>query len=485
MRRSTVAVIVVGAGVALASPAIANHSGLNNARLNRRWALWKLTVRNAARFAASKMRGIASDAERRAELDEQFAIRSAEDVARELGEMKGLMMKVGQMISFVVEALPDEAQAALASLQADAAPMAPTLAAGVVESELGAPPERIFREWSDLPVAAASIGQVHRARHADGRDLAVKVQYPGVREAIGDDIDMAKSMYSMFSALMLKGLDVDEIIKEIRDRMGEEIDYRIEARNLAIFTEGFKSHPWVRLPQLVEEHSTERVLTTEWIDGMSFDEFCASASPETQQHAAEVIWRFAQRCIHQLGSFNGDPHPGNYKFHHDGSVTFLDFGLVKTWQPGEWERLKPTMEAIVIDRDPGRLVEEMEHSGFLQPGHGLDPQLVFDYVSTPYTPYLTDSFTFSREWMREIVSTIADVSGPHAAVIEKLNLPASFILLDRVAWGSSAILSRLRATGPWRAMILEYLVDGQPVTRLGATERKWTNSVESLDRGNV
>ncbi|HTH05472.1 MAG TPA: AarF/UbiB family protein, partial [Ilumatobacteraceae bacterium] len=146
--------------------------------------VWRLSTRNGARFAAMKVRRIASPADRRAELDEQFAIRTAEDVAKHLGEMKGVLMKAGQLISFIFEALPDEAQEALATLQADAAPMSPSLAASVVQSELGAPPERVFLEWGDMPVAAASIGQVHRAVTPDGRDVAVKVQYPGVREAI-------------------------------------------------------------------------------------------------------------------------------------------------------------------------------------------------------------------------------------------------------------------------------------------------------------
>ena len=154
-----------------------------------------------------KVRGAASPAERRAELDQQFAIRTAEDVARELGEMKGVLMKAGQLISFIFETLPDEAQAALATLQADAAPMAPSLAAGVVESELGMPPERAFLDWTDLPVAAASIGQVHKAVTPAGVDVAVKVQYPGVHHAIESDLDTAEVMYGMFSAMMLKGLD--------------------------------------------------------------------------------------------------------------------------------------------------------------------------------------------------------------------------------------------------------------------------------------
>ena len=188
-----------------------------------------MTARNASRYAGQPARRIVTPAERRAELDTQFAIRTAEDVAKELGEMKGVLMKVGQMVSFIAEGLPDEAQQALAALQADAAPMAPTLAAAVVEAELGAPPERVFRRWEDLPVAAASIGQVHRADDQGPPQVAVKVQFPGVSEAIEEDLDAAEVMYAVFSALALNGLDARALVDELRARMREELDYRIEA----------------------------------------------------------------------------------------------------------------------------------------------------------------------------------------------------------------------------------------------------------------
>ena len=435
--------------------------------------MWKLTARNAGRFAGTKARQLVTPAERRAALDEQFAIRTAEDVAKELGEMKGVLMKVGQLVSFIVESLPDEAQAALASLQADAAPMAPTLAASVVRDEFGEDPDRVFARWEDLPVAAASIGQVHRAETRDGTQVAVKVQFPGVGDAIEEDLDGAEVMYAVFSALALQGLDARGLVDELRARMREELDYRLEARNVEEFANHFAGHPWVRIPRLVPELSGARVLTTEWVDGLTWDQFVAAATPETKQRAGEVIWRFGQHSIHRLGAFNGDPHPGNYRFHRDGSVTFLDFGLVKRWEHGEWQRLEPSLDAVVVHRDPERLVAAMEHSGFLKAGHGLDAQLVFDYVSSPYRPYLVDEFTFTRDWMRETLARIFDLNGPHAEVIAKLNMPPSFVILDRVVWGVSAILGKLEVTAPWRAMLLEYRAGTEPATPLGAAELAW------------
>ena len=442
-------------------------------RFSRSAKVWKLSARNSARFAVSKIRGAASPAERRAELDTQFAIRTAADVAKELGEMKGVLMKAGQMVSFIFETLPEEAQAALATLQADAAPMAPSLAASVVERDLGHPPERVFLDWGDLPVAAASIGQVHRAVTHDGRDVAVKVQYPGVHEAIESDLDAAEVMYAMFSAMLMKNFDAKGFVDELRDRMREELDYRLEARNLQEFGSLFAGHPWVRIPELVDEYSTENLLTTEWVDGLSFDEFRRVASAETKQRAGEVIWRFAQHAVNRHGAFNGDPHPGNYRFHHDGSVTFLDFGLVKRWSPGEWDSLQPTLDAVIVHRDPERLVAAMEQSGFLRAGHGLDAGHVFEYVSSPYVPYLTDEFTFTRQWMIDTIAKMFDVQGPHADVIECLNMPSSFVILDRVVWGVNAILGKLEVHGPFRAMLLEYVANGEPATDLGAAEAAW------------
>jgi predicted unusual protein kinase regulating ubiquinone biosynthesis (AarF/ABC1/UbiB family) len=331
----------------------------------------------------------------------------------------------------------------------------------------------VFRSWDDLPVAAASIGQVHRAVTTDDRDVAVKVQFPGVGAAIEEDLDGAELMYTMFSAMALNGLDARGLVDELRARMREELDYRLEARNIDEFARHFAGHPWVRILTVVPELSATRVLTTEWVDGLTWDQFAASAPPETKARAGEVIWRFAQHAVHRLGAFNGDPHPGNYRFHHDGSVTFLDFGLVKRWDPGEWERLEPSLDAIVVHRDPERLISAMEHSGFLAPGHGLDPALVYDYVSSPYQPYLVDEFTFTRDWMRDTLARIVDITGPHAEVIGKINMPSSFVILDRVVWGTSAILGKLNVTGPWRAMLLEYRTGAAPATELGTDELAW------------
>ncbi len=435
--------------------------------------VWRLTARNGCRYVIHRARRLSNRAERREALDEQFAIRTSEDVARELGNMKGALMKFGQLLSFIVEALPNEAQQALATLQSDAKPMAPALAAKMITDELGHPPERVFLDWQEVPIAAASVGQVHRAVTHDGRDVAVKVQYPGVAESIESDLDNAEAFYRLGTAFVLKGLDAKGLVDELRSRMRDELDYELEAASQTEFCTYFAGHPFVSIPAVDRATSTKRVLTTEWVEAMSWADFERTATPAARRRAGESIWRFAQHSIHRLGAFNGDPHPGNYRFSPDGDVTFLDFGLVKRWTPGEWEQLAPSLDAIVVHRDPEELVIAMEKVGFLRPGHGLAPQRVYDYVSTPYTPYLTDTFTFTREFVRDAMATIVDIKGPHAEVIEKLNMPPSFVILDRVVWGISAILGRLEVSAPWRAMLLEYRDGAPPATPLGEAEQAW------------
>jgi predicted unusual protein kinase regulating ubiquinone biosynthesis (AarF/ABC1/UbiB family) len=442
-------------------------------RIGRTLRVWRLTARNGVRLGVHRVRRLFVHHDQRQELDDRFAIRTSEDVARELGQMKGALMKFGQLVSFIVEALPPDAQKALATLQADAPPMSPAAAAGVVRSELGRPPEQVFLDWQPTPIAAASVGQVHRAVTRDGRNVAVKVQYPGVDAAIETDLDNAEGLYRLMGAFVAKGLDAKGLVDELRSRMRDELDYRIEAASQREFRAHFANHPFVHIPAVVDDTSTRRVLTTEWVDGIGFDRFLETASQADLEHAGEAIWRFAQHAIHRLGAFNGDPHPGNYRFGHHGQVTFLDFGLVKRWSPGEWERLRPSLDAIVVDRDPVQLVAAMEDVGFLAPGHGLAPDDVYDYVSAPYRPYLSDEFRFDRSFVQDTLGAIIDVNGPSAHVIERLNLPPSFVVLDRVVWGVSAILGKIGITRPWRAMLLEYLVDAPPATELGETELAW------------
>lgn len=441
-------------------------------RLARTARIWRLTARRGTHFAVIKVRGAGRDEARRRELDEQFKIRTAADVARELGHMKGVIMKAGQMLSFILDGLPEAAQQSLASLQADAPPMSPSAAAGVVRAELGAEPEDLFLDWSETPVAAASIGQVHKAVLRDGRVVAVKVQYPGIDNAIEGDLANAELLYAMFSSLALKSLDVKGLVEELRARMIDELDYRLEASCQAEFARRYAGHPFVRIPAVVPEYSTRRVLVSEWVDGMPWAEFLERSTPDERGRAAEVLFRFVQGSIYRDHVFNGDPHPGNYRFHDDGTVTFLDFGLVKRWAPGELESLEPLIDPL-LDHDPDLLVARMVEAGFLDASHGLDPERVWEYVCAPYTPYLEDEFTFTTAFTSGTIAKLLDLDGPYTDVMHALNLPPSFVILDRVVWGMSALLGRLGARNRWRALLAEYRDGAPPTTDLGRAETAW------------
>ena len=464
------AAAAVAAAGGAAGVALADEDRRN--RLERQLRVWRLSLKRGAHFAAMKVRGRSATAEQRARLEEQFAVRTAEDVAALLGDMKGAIMKAGQMLSFIADGLPPEAQAALATLQADVPPMAPSLAESVVRSELGADPEKLFLDWSPVPVAAASIGQVHRAVMPDGRIVAVKVQYPGVDKAIKSDLDNAQLLYNLFASFALKNLDVKGLVDELRARMADELDYRLEARFQTEFADRYAGHPFFRIPRVIPERSSQRVLTSEWVEGKRWDELLATGDESAFQRAGEVLMRFAQGSIHLHGVFNGDPHPGNYRFHDDGTITFLDFGLVKRWSPGEFDRLSPVLDAT-IDCDAERAVATAVAAGFLRPDHGFDPAFVFEYMQGPYEPFMSDWFTYTRDWTAKALQTAIDIQGRYGDLIKKLNMPTSYVILDRVVWGISAMLGRLGASNNWRGLLAEYRKDGPPVSELGELEAQW------------
>lgn len=479
MRKSRAAAVGV-AGIAAAAggaAAVALRDADRRHRLDRQARVWRLTARRGLSFVRMKVKGRVATEEERARLEAQFAIRTAEDVAQVLGGMKGAIMKAGQMLSFIADGLPPEAQAALATLQADVPPMAPSLAEQVIRQELGKDPEHLFLEWDPVPVAAASIGQVHRAVMPDGRVVAVKVQYPGVDAAIKSDLDNAELLYGMFASFALKNMDVKALVDELRARMADELDYRLEAACQSEFARRYAGHPFIHVPEVIPERSAQRVLTSEWVGGKRFQEFVDSSTQAEKDRAGEVIMRFTQGAIHRHGVFNGDPHPGNYRFHDDGTVTFLDFGLVKRWSHGELEQLTAVLDEILA-ADAKGVMEGAIRAGFLSPDHTLDPDLLFEYVRGPYEPFLTERFTYTKDWTAKALQTVIDMQGKYGEVIKSLNMPTSYVILDRVVWGVSAILGRLHATNNWRHILSEYRKGVSPESELGRLEEEWRRSTE-------
>jgi predicted unusual protein kinase regulating ubiquinone biosynthesis (AarF/ABC1/UbiB family) len=440
----------------------------------RRVELVLLSARTAVNYVAHRARLLVTPARERKAVEETFQLRTAADVADALGNMKGALMKVGQIASYVGDGLPEAFRTALADLQQDAPPMSAALAAQVVEEELGAPPDQIFAAWDDDPMAAASIGQVHRAVSSDGTDVAVKVQYPGVDRAIRSDLANAGWLFALLGQ-MFPGMQPGPIVEEIRARLLEELDYRVEAANQRLFVEYYADHPFIEVPAVIDRYSTARVLTTELAHGARFDEMERWAQGE-RDLAGEAIVRFVFRSFFRMHAFNGDPHPGNYLFRPGGRVTFLDFGLVKRFAPDEIAAVERLMKAMAVDDDPKAFRAALETAGFLKAGQPFSDEHVADYFRHFFSFSASGGpASFTPQHASKTVQRLFDTSGPYADIMKAGNAPAFAVVLQRINLGLLAILGRLRATADWRAVMEELwpFVDGPPATELGRQEAAW------------
>ncbi len=470
---------VAAGGAVLAArrwPAAGRRHGLMRpSRLARNAQLARLGAGVGTVYASTAARKVFASAPRRVALDHEREIRTAEQVAARLGQMKGALMKLGQMASYLDEGLPEPLRRALAELQANAPPMSSELAAQVVRDELGADPTTLFVEWDPLPIAAASIGQVHRAvtRRADGSELAVavKVQYPGVDAAIASDLANA-DLLGVLLQQGFGGLDPSEMVAEIKDRLTEELDYRIEAANQQLFAEYYAGHPFIHVPAVVPELSTGRVLTTELSPGDTWAELLTWDQRE-RDLAAECIFRFVFRSLYRMQAFNGDPHPGNYLFHGDGKVTFLDFGLVKHFTDDELAVFGAMVRAAALDGDAARFRGTLERAGMLRPGAPVATDAVGEYFSHFYEPVRADAeMTWTPEYASSIVRHTFDRSSP---IAQYATVPRAFVFIQRINMGLYALLGELRARGNYRRIAEELwpFANGAPSTPMGEAEARW------------
>ena len=354
--------------------------------------------------------------------------------------------------------------------------MAPELTAQIVRDQLGDTPERVFAQWDPAPIAAASIGQVHRAVTRSGLKVAVKVQYPGIDEAIRADLVNTDVLFRALG-LLFPGFEPGPLVEELRARLVEELDYRIEADNQRLFAEWYAEHPFIHVPNVIEELSTGRLLTTELAAGSRFAEVETWAQDE-RDSAAEAIFRFVFRSIYRLHAFNGDPHPGNYLFRPSGRVTFLDFGLVKRFTPDEVDLFQSLIVAFVIDRDVPRFRRVLEANDVLKPSTIPDDD-VREYFGHFYEFVLDDrEVAFTPEYASETVRRMFDGSSPYAHVAKLSNVPPAFVVTQRINLGLHALLGRLRARRNWRRIAFELwpFVDGEPSTPMGEAEAAWLDA---------
>ena len=476
--------LVAAAVVALALVALLRHRPPRPARdlsqsgrSARNTHLAKVGTRASANYAVHSARRAFASAERRQAMDHEFELKTAAQVVEALGEMKGAMMKIGQMASYLDSGMPAHVREALAALQADAPPMSAELAAGQIRDELGALPTELFAEWDPVPIASASIGQVHRAITTDDRAVAVKVQYPGIGEAIRADLDNADMMFQAMG-VMFPGLDPGPLVDELKLRLGEELDYRLEAEHQLLFADYYQGHPYITVPAVLPEYSTERVLTTELAPGARWEEL-VEWSQEERNLAAETIYRFVFGSLYRLGLFNGDPHPGNYLFEPGGHVTFLDFGLCKRFTDDEIEIFNEMIRQMVLERDPAGFRSVIEEVGLLAPDAPVDDETIMEYFSHFYELVIEDEvMTVTDDYASSTVRHVFDPTGGQRDVQRIANVPPSFVIIQRINLGLVALLGQLAATANWRRLAEEIwpFVDAPPSTPMGRDCQVWAQS---------
>ena len=444
--------------------------------LTRNTELVRLGAKVGATYASASARKVFSSAERRVEIDHQTELKTAAQVSERLGNMKGALMKLGQMASYLDDGLPAPMRAALSQLQASAPPMSSDLAAQVIERELGGDPHKIFIEWYPIPIASASIGQVHRAVVLDPktgkeRAVAVKVQYPGVDKAIDADLKNA----DLLGALLqqgFSGLDPSDMVQEVKERIREELDYSREAHNQTIFANYYSGHPYINVPEVLPTFSTSRVLTSELVNGMSFAQLMET-DQEQKNLAGECLFRFVFRSLYGMHKFNGDPHPGNYIFHEDGRITFLDFGLVKHFTDTEMNTFISMVKSAAYESDIPAFRQVLENAGMLQLNAPVETDEVGTYFGRFYEPVRQDQeITWTPSYASGIVRHTFDRSSP---IAQYATVPKPFVFIQRINLGLYAILGELGASGNYRAISKEIwpFAEGQPSTEMGRREADW------------
>lgn len=455
----------------------------NSTRSARNLELARLGMGIGTSVAATSARKLFASAQRRIELNEELQLRTAEQIAERLGHMKGALMKIGQMASYLDDGLPEPVRMALASLQSNAPPMSAELAAQVLRDEFGTDPRGLFVEWDETPIAAASIGQVHRALYRDPatgqeRAVAVKVQYPGVGDAIAADLRNTDLLGTLL-AQGFSGLDPTEMVAEIKERLTEELDYTRERDNQRRFADFYRGHPFIHVPDVVPELCTPRVLTTELAGGVPWSEALTWPQHERDQ-IGETLFRFVFRSLYLLQAFNGDPHPGNYLFHGDGRVTFLDFGLVRYFDDAEIDVFVKMVKAAAYDRDPVAFRHVVEEAGLLRAGAPVSTDEVGEYFSHFYSTSGADAeMAWTKDYASRIVRHTFDRASP---IAQYATVPRAFVFIQRINLGLYALLGDLGARGNYRRIAEEMwpFTSGPPSTPLGELEAPWLAGVHRL-----
>jgi predicted unusual protein kinase regulating ubiquinone biosynthesis (AarF/ABC1/UbiB family) len=383
--------------------------------------------------------------------------RTADQVFRVLGELKGGAMKLGQALSIFEAALPPELaepyRATLTRLQEAAPPLPAATVHRVLAADLGDDWRSQFLSFEDAAAAAASIGQVHRAVWADGRAVAVKIQYPGAGKALISDFTQLARLARLFGVLM-PGLDVKPLLEELRDRVAEELNYHMEAAAQRAFAAAYAGDPDIFVPDVVAE--TEHVLVTEWMDGTPLSKIISGGSQTERNRAGLLLTRFLFSGPARAGLLHADPHPGNFRLLDDGRLGVLDFGAVDRLPDG-LPMFFGRLLRIMHDPDPdiAEVERELRANNFLRPGISVDLDALHAFLGPLAEPSGVETFKFSREWMREEAARVTDLNA--ANISRKFNVPPSYVLIHRVSTAGIGVLCQLECEGAFRAEVIRWV----------------------------
>jgi predicted unusual protein kinase regulating ubiquinone biosynthesis (AarF/ABC1/UbiB family) len=428
-----------------------------------------------ARYAGTKAASIARSEEGRKEKLENRHLEAAIKLMGTLGEMKGAAMKLGQMASFIdIEFLPPEYreiyQEQLAKLRTDAPAMPWEKVVKVLEEEYeGVPLRELFSDIEREAFAAASIGQVHRAELPNGTRVAVKIQYPGVAEALEADLRNAGTLVRLGKAIA-PGLDPKSIAAELRERVLEELDYEHEAQDQRSFARAYRDHPFIYVPDVYTRLSRRRVLVTELVEGQDFEQV-KELDHEQRSRFGEIVFRFSFGSIYHLQHFNADAHPGNYILMADGRVAFIDFGMTK-----RIDREQIMLEQRAVDaavrKDPERLREALHDLGFVKNPSKLDAERLMEHVMVVGGWYLEDrDYEVSSKQVMKMIEATSDPRSEYFDLVRRESMPADELMGRRMETGVMAVLAQLRAKRNWHRIMREWVYGDAPQTELG--EQEW------------
>jgi predicted unusual protein kinase regulating ubiquinone biosynthesis (AarF/ABC1/UbiB family) len=442
-------------------------------RIGRSAKLGTAIGTQATRYAGTVAANVARSEEKAQERLETRHLETALRMASVLGEMKGAAMKIGQMASFIdVDFLPPEYreiyQDQLSALRTHAPAMPWEKVQTVLAEEYDDRPERVFASIEEEAFAAASIGQVHRATLQDGTKVAVKVQYPGVADALESDVANAGILVRL-ARVLAPGLDAKAVASELRERVLEELDYEFEAQNQRAFARAYDGHPFIFVPKVHSRHSRRRVLVSDYVEGRGFDEV-KQLEQDERDIFGEIVFRFCFGSIYHLQHFNADTHPGNYILMDDGRVAFLDFGMTKRLSPEQIELEQRAVDAAGRD-DPEGLREALHDLGFVADTSRVDAERLMEHVKMVGGWYLEDgAVRITSKRVMKMIEVTSDPRSDFYDLVRKENLPADELMGRRMETGLLAVLAQLRATANWHRIMREWVYADPPSTVLGEVE---------------